>query len=67
MFMSTLPSAVQFILFLRKRWELLFDELSYACTKYSRTEHLSVDENILLLEDRVPSNSIYERNDKRLG
>jgi hypothetical protein len=63
--MSILPSAVFFSL--SNKMRTIFDELSYAYTKYSPTEHLSVDENILLLEGRLSSNSIYQRYTNKLG
>jgi hypothetical protein len=49
-FVSILHSAFQLIFSLSNKIWTVFKKLSYACTKYSQTEHLSVGENIVVFE-----------------
>ena len=53
MLVSILHSAFQFIFSLNDKIGTIFNKLSYVYTKYSKTEHLSVDENIVVLEGGI--------------
>lgn len=59
MFVSILHSAFQFIFSLSNKIWTVFNKLSYACTKYSQTEHLSVGENIVVFEVCSEANASY--------